>query len=191
MSFFELGQYKVDIDVDRTRDFYEQASVISEGCTCAGCLNFESAVNTLPLEVRDFFTKIGVDLQKACEVYVNCGNDDGTLSYGGFLHICGTLCEGESAWIKKSETLSYLNEEMMFRVTDSFRISVQESCSRLEDDFPEPALQVEISADIPWVLEENNPYLFLGQISDGALRANEKNIVDWVKRILKRKNNNN
>ncbi len=38
-----------------------------------------------------FSTDIGVDMRKACECYVN---DDGTLFYGGFYHLCGILSEG-------------------------------------------------------------------------------------------------
>ena len=45
---FEIGQYRLDIDVPKTRQFYETADVVSKSCSCDGCLNFERAVSKLP-----------------------------------------------------------------------------------------------------------------------------------------------
>lgn len=41
---FKFGQYKVDIDVEKTKNFYENAEPVSKSCSCDGCLNFEKAV---------------------------------------------------------------------------------------------------------------------------------------------------
>ena len=40
-----------------------------------------------------------------CECHVNAAADDGTVFYGGFYHLCGTLLDGEllsNGWVKFS-----------------------------------------------------------------------------------------
>lgn len=103
---FQFGQHQVDIDVDKTRSFYENAPFISEGCSCSGCRNYEKVIKALPPEVTVFFD-LGVDMRKVSEVYVNCTNSNGTLFYGGFYHLCGTLLAGKSAWVPKSPSTSH------------------------------------------------------------------------------------
>ncbi len=155
---FTFGQYKVDIDVDKTRQFYTAAKLVSEGCSCSGCRNYEKAVSFLPKKILDFFAVLGVDMRKIAEVYVNCRNTDGTLLYGGFYHLCGTLLAGTSAWTPVDPTISHWEEAQAFKISADFEVSFQSECHLLEKDFPLSALQLEISANIPWVLSEENTY---------------------------------
>ena len=155
---FEFGQYQIDVDVEKTKTFYTKANVVSDGCSCDGCRNYERAIGTLSHEIISFFDKLGVDMKKVCEVYVNCKNSDGTLLYGGFCHICGVLLLGENEWVSDSASASHWEDGKSFPITDSFHISFQKECSLLENEFPLPALQMEISANIPWVLPEDNRY---------------------------------
>ena len=90
---FEFGSYKADIDVEKTRHFYKNAESVSKRCSCDGCTNFEEAVAVLPQSVIKFFADLGIDMRKVCECYVNITNDNGTLLYGGFYHVCGTLLD--------------------------------------------------------------------------------------------------
>ena len=50
---FESGVYQLDIDVDRTQQFYENEDY--EFCTCAGCRNFAQAYSLIPDAVQGFF----------------------------------------------------------------------------------------------------------------------------------------
>lgn len=155
---FEFSGYKVDVEVERTRAFYEQAEPVSKGCSCAGCRNFEQAADLLPQPVRAFFSNLGIDMKKACECYVNCRREDGSLFYGGFYHVYGTILHGSSAWVNINENMKYWNEELTFPVSENFHVSFQDGIDLLEDKFPRPVLQLEFSADIPWALKEENPY---------------------------------
>ena len=56
----ETELYKLDIDVERTRQFYESAPY--DACQCAGCRNFCRAYQTLPAHVPDFFQRLGIRL---------------------------------------------------------------------------------------------------------------------------------
>ena len=84
---FQFGEYKIDVDVEKTRQFYDRAKTVSEGCQCDGCLNFERAVDKLPQNIRDFFSALGVDMKKICECYVYCAKDENTLYYGALPHL--------------------------------------------------------------------------------------------------------
>lgn len=81
---FHIGENIVDIDVEMTKKFYQQAIKIADECQCQGCRNYDIAVDFLPKAVRDFFDMIGVDMKKPAEVYVNCENKNNILFYGGF-----------------------------------------------------------------------------------------------------------
>ncbi len=155
---FIFGNYTVDIDVEKTRQIYTLLPPITQGCNCDGCQNFEKAVDVLPNAARAFFDDLGIDLKKIAECYVNCKNEDGTLLYGGFCHVCGTLIEGENAWVSISETHSYYNTNLAYPLSDNFRISFQENCFMIEKQFKAPILQIEFEATIPWVLNKENTY---------------------------------
>ncbi len=156
---FQLGYYKIDVDIERTRDFYQSLSEVSSGCYCGGCRNYEIAVDTLPEEVTCFFDSLGIDMKKIREVYVNCSHDDKTVYYGGFYHLCGTVLEGESAWKPVNSSLSHWDEELTYKISDNFNVSFSNACHLVEENHPLPIMQLEIAADLPWVLEEDNPYV--------------------------------
>ena len=149
----EIGKYKLDIDIEKTRHFYEKAAAVSETCSCDGCQNFGKAVDTLPDMVREFFSNLGIDLRKMCECYVLGVNENGTLLYGGFSHICGKLLKGECSRQQAD------NDGPVFYITPDFSVSFREETDLLEPDFPAPVIQLEFSADIPWVLDKDNSYL--------------------------------
>jgi len=155
---FTFGKFTVNIDVEKTKQIYKKLPLISQGCNCDGCQNFEKAVDLLSQEVRSFFDNCGIDLKRIVECYVNCKNDDGSLLYGGFCHLCGTLVQGENAWVKTSETHSYYNSDLAYHLDDSFCVSFQEECFFVEEQFEAPMLQIEFVANIPWVLNKENTY---------------------------------
>lgn len=154
-----FNQYIVDIDVDKTRIFYQTAENIRDGCDCSGCRNFEKALPHLQQEVNLVFDKMGIDIKKPREVYVNCLNPDGTLFYAGFYHICGKLISGSSPWKEIDEMSKSLDENALFKINKDFKIAFQEQVDLLEENFPLPVIQLEFFANIPWVLNEENTYL--------------------------------
>lgn len=158
----QFGSYMLDIDIQRTILFYEKANTVSTGCSCPGCRNYEKAAESLPDEIKCFFNALGIDGKKPAEVYVNRVYPDGLVSYGGFYHICGRLLRGESAWITekrhKKAVTSYWDTSKTYSVSKDFHVSFQEDCSLVEDGFPKPVLQMEIEANIPWVLDEPNSF---------------------------------
>lgn len=153
-----FGQYEADINVKKTKFFYDNAAeLISKGCDCQGCRNYEKAVESFSAEVKEFFDSLGVDAKRSCEVITNCKNPDGTVSCYILYHLCGKLLRGNSAWTR-DDNESKWDGNQTFKVTEDFGASFEERCVLVEDGFPHPVLQLEIHARIPWVLEEENDY---------------------------------
>ena len=150
--FFTFNNYTVDIDIEKTKETYRSLTYLTERCSCDGCLNFEKAIDQLPVKVRTFFDEIGVDLKKAAECYIIFNNDDGSLLYGGFCHLCGRLIQGESAWVRISDNHSYYNPDLSYHITENFSVSFQEECCMMEAPFNPPILQLEFQATMPSVI---------------------------------------
>ena len=141
---FSFPKFALDIDVEKTQAYYKTAHLVSADCSCSGCRNYEQAIELLPEEVLSFFSQLGIEMKKIREAYVNCTNTDDTVFYGGFYHVCGSIVEGESAYLT---------------IAHNFDVSLKDTCDLLEDSFPIPAIQLEISANMPWVLAEKNDYI--------------------------------
>ena len=93
-----------------------------------------------------------------CECHVNAAADDGTVFYGGFYHLCGTLLDGESAWKKISRNTSRRDNDAACPVSPGFHASFQNEAALLEEGFATPVVQAGFSARIPRVLNQRNPY---------------------------------
>ena len=156
-----IGEYIIDINVEENENYYRKERSISEGCKCDGCQNYELAIQKVSPEISKLFNQFGIDIIKPAEVYVNY-SENNILFYGGFYHICGKIIKGESPWEIVSKTkkcmINHLVEEKMICIDNSFRIAFQKECSLLSESFPEPSIQMEILAYLPWALEKTNTY---------------------------------
>lgn len=151
---FQSEQYKIDVDVERTRCFYEKAVPVNEQCPCDGCQNFAEAIQSLPNSVKTFFSQLGADLKKISECYVLDADTHGNLHYGGICHICGTLLDSDGNTSNGS-----VDPNTLFHVSPDLQIALSEDISLLEEDFPTPVIQLDLYVDLPWVLEKENTYI--------------------------------
>lgn len=150
---FEFGSYRLDIDVEKTRAFYNRAAKVTDGCRCPGCRNYEAWSDSLLEEPKGVMEKMGVRLEKPAEAFVNGVNADGSVFYGGFYHLCGRILEGRrSSW--NASTGCYEVSELHYaELGKGYRAAFTEDVHLPEDGFPEPVIQMEILADLPWLLE--------------------------------------
>lgn len=81
-------------------------------------------------------------------------DENGKVYYNGFYHVCGTRLQGEDCWVETAENLKHLNEDGMYVLDPSFKVSFEESVLMLHEEFPTPVLQIEIDAHLSWVLPE-------------------------------------
>ena len=159
---FRFGNYTLDVDVERTRAFYERDDVktTSEQCVCQGCQNYDGAILTASATVLDFLRSMGIDPRKPAEVFNVTGMQeaDGTIWYNGWFHVCGTLVESpetvnETMHENGSRSLSY-RWELGYRPDPDypFVLLPTREISLLPEGFPAPALELEMDTRLPWVL---------------------------------------
>ena len=158
---FEFGTFKVDVDVERTRRFYETVED-QLGCECAGCRNFRKAYPLLPDAVQAFFRQLGVDIGKPAEATAYNSYDGNLTFYDGFYHICGTILEGREPFIQVDKRHFQLDKNMTINLTPDYFAYFTSKCGLVDEDFPTPVIQLEIQGNIPWVLDEPNPYFYPG-----------------------------
>ncbi len=163
---FTFGPYTLDIDVERTRAFYDRSDVkiTSEQCTCAGCQNYDKAILQAPAAVLDFFQSLGIDPRKPAEVFSVMGgelDENDNVWYNGWYHVCGTMVEGPETVVRTvgENNVNYISKflwERAYRPDPDFPFSMLPVKAKelLHKDFPTPVLQIEIDAHLPWVLSE-------------------------------------
>ncbi len=151
---FTFGGFTVDIDVEKTRRFYEQSmQTLTEGCDCIACQNFVKASTHIAPKIGDFFAQLGVDICKAPDMSAMHGEPDRQiLHYWGFYHLCGTIIDGVN--VRVADGL--IDPEQMYEVVPSCRIWFTDQCALLEPEFPAPIIQMEVEIEVPWVLEEQH-----------------------------------
>ena len=155
---FELGCYVLDIDVERTKAFYARAEMITAGCKCQGCRNYEQWATSLSSEPKCVLERMGVLLEKTPEMYVNGPNHDGTLFYGGFYHLCGTIVRGKDSLTDIEVNKNAFDEGAFVSLTKDFKVAFTDNIALLEKEFPTPVIQMEVLANIPFVLTEHCDY---------------------------------
>jgi len=161
---FTFDKNIIDIDIEKTKEFYEYAKEITAKCTCDGCCNYIKAVDLFPKAVHDFFDAINVDIRKAAEIIPYCSEHNGkSILYGGFYHICGRLLFNSNVWIPTNEKqindFTYrMNQDVMYVIQEGYAIGFCDKYSLLEESFPMPAIQMEIEFHAPWVLDKENDY---------------------------------
>ena len=157
---FRFANFVLDVDVDRTREFYSRDGRWQ--CDCQNCRNYDKAILTAPATVLDFLRSMGIDPRKPAEIYSVKGEleEDGTLWYNGWLHVCGVLVECPKTTcttMGKDNFYAYETNVEYFPDPDySFSILPVKNLALVSKDFPTPVLQLEIDARLPWVLSE--PY---------------------------------
>ncbi|MBR0485757.1 MAG: hypothetical protein IJJ69_13450 [Oscillospiraceae bacterium] len=140
---FHFGDTVAEIDAEATRNYYLNHNFTND-CVCLGCQNFRQWIKFCPPEVREQFQTMGIDDLNWIAEIIPFGTKpedykihNGML-YGGFYHVVGRIIENG----KNSDR----------KLSENFGIFIPEYTSPSLPDFPEPVLQIEICAYIPWVI---------------------------------------
>ena len=154
---FIFDDYKLDIDVNRTRRFYETVDS-HPGCDCAGCRNFCKAYPLIHDAVQGFFRQLGVDIGKPAEMTAYVSRDGNTTLYSGFYHICGSIVKSPKLYTQIDETHFQLDHNATIELIPNHFVYFTDNCALIEEGFPTPIIQLELQTHVPWVLDEPNPY---------------------------------
>ena len=74
---FQIGQCRIYVDTDKTKDFYSKFPKISENCKCGDCKYFEDVIIKKDIRLFTILKSMGVDLDRQPNI-----NPDGICSVG-------------------------------------------------------------------------------------------------------------
>lgn len=155
---FEHDFYSIDADEVRTGAYYARRKY--EGCGCSGCRNFHAAVERMEPTLRAFLEQFGIDPAKPMEMSVLCAPDANTVYYDGWYHLCGEILRGTDAFAKIDAKHFQLRSEAQIQMPNDTVLFFQLNCHLLDPDFPRPSIQMAVTFSLPWVLDEENCYLY-------------------------------
>ena len=92
MTEFVFGPYRLEVDAEATRRWYDTYGDDAGGCDCAYCRNFAAAAGTLPTEAEAFLKPLGLSLRRLGEIG-EYGPRPGGRWYMPMWHIAGRLLE--------------------------------------------------------------------------------------------------
>ncbi|MBQ7380247.1 MAG: hypothetical protein IJW70_11295 [Clostridia bacterium] len=156
---FHLADFIIDVDVERTRAFYERSDVptTSEGCTCSGCQNFDKAILTVPNTVTDFLHSLGIDPRKPVEVFDVTGEReaDGTIWYNGWYHVCGEVVRWPN--FERTENRISISAKDCYQPDRAFRFEViaVPMTDLAHKQMPTPIIELDFDTHLPYVLQES------------------------------------
>ena len=100
---------------------------------------------------------LGIDYQKAAEVYQTHRDDSGLHHYGGWFHFVGEIKSGADAWQQVGKDLNSFSGHLE-RFTDSFSIGFTSRLALVRKPFQgKPLVQLEFAVQVPWVISDAEP----------------------------------
>jgi hypothetical protein len=152
-----FARWSVTSDPESTRKAYAATGVgAPEACGCAPCRNFAAQREvTYPLPALDLFASLGIEPNREAEIYHLARLASGRHLYGGWFHFVGAILDGRDAARQISEKTWQPDLEP---VSDGFDLGFTSRTALVPKPFAGlPVVQVEFSAQVPWILQEDEP----------------------------------
>lgn len=151
---FEFGNFRVDIDVESTKEFYSlHGKNVLEDCGCANCRNYFEAISKVSDNVKNFFLSIGIDPQKTPEATWWNTDENGIAFYSLIFHVVGRIVDAVEIYKSVGDNGFLKMPENFYDIDKGFKVGFTSKNVLLEKDFPKPCIQLEIDAHLPWVLD--------------------------------------
>ena len=148
MERLKIGSWIIEVDVTKTKVFYERQPLISQDWNSIFGENYVLACERFPQEVKELFHSLGIDPRKQGEVNEYKENEDGSHIYGGFYFIVGSLITGPNFWINSEE-----DSMPNFETINGIQIAFTDELAMSPDaDLPRPVIQLEFQLNVPWLL---------------------------------------
>ncbi|WP_088011329.1 hypothetical protein [Gottfriedia acidiceleris] len=140
-----IGKWLIEVDIDRTREFYNKDM---EVCNCLYCKNYLEAIMYFKTTVTDIFEKLGINPIKPAHLSQLPTEVKARRLYLGNYFFVGRVLEGELC------TNSNFNKMNTIEI-ENFIFGFSEELEFLPEGLPNPILQISFEANIPWILKEN------------------------------------
>jgi len=140
-----FNDWIIEVDVDRTSKFYNGINDEIH-CDCLDCQNYRMYLSKNDA-VWSFFQNLGVNPFNDGD-YTSYGIlENERLLYQGVYHIVGQILSGPTIITDKWSNVKLIKVE-------DFNIGFSYELRCVHADFPEPIVQLEFEANLPWLLEK-------------------------------------
>ncbi|PQD97152.1 hypothetical protein CYL18_04570 [Pradoshia eiseniae] len=136
----KIANWLVEADISKTREFYNKGISV---CDCLDCKNFVEACKHLDTSVAIFFNNLGINPAMPANLSIFPTKETMIKQYIGNYHFVGKVLKGE-----------FNTFENAFEIK-SFMFDFSDDLAFVPEDFPDPVLQLDFDAEIPWVLDEH------------------------------------
>jgi hypothetical protein len=150
MEQIKVGSWLIEIDVIKTKEFFQKYHLITEDCGCDYCSNYVLTCDSFPKDIMNTFNILGIDPRKEGEIYECIDNEDGIHLYGGFYHIVGRIIDGPDLWKPSEETEEFSSPHHIDH--NHIEIGFSKKLTLVPDNFPKPVIQFEFEMNVPWLL---------------------------------------
>lgn len=141
-----IGQWIINVDTKATRTLCAGAPESLAPCDCAACRNFRRSAGYMPLGAAAMLRAMGVDPLNPAEQWAYGPQEGGrTWLYGASWRLCGRIISGPRGQACAGEV-------------DGVRYSIGTQPVRAYQKLCEPALRLEVTLPLPWLLEEEIVY---------------------------------
>ncbi|WP_426445364.1 hypothetical protein ACP26L_18860 [Paenibacillus sp. S-38] len=150
MKQFTIAGWIIEVDVDKTSEYYASERTHAEACSCIYCRNYVMAFETIPKSVLIFLNSLGIDpIKQVGEIFESCRNENGSHLYHGWYHVVGRIIQGIDCMVPPTNW-----REIDLYIVDGIKFGFTNKLELVAENFPEPTIQLEFEANIPWVLNE-------------------------------------
>jgi hypothetical protein len=157
MRSVSFGRWTVNCDAEVTKNAYAAIKIgAPEECPCDPCDNFVAQRSkAYPQTALDLFRSLGIEANREAEIYHMARLNSGKHLYGGWFHFVGEILSGEDAAVPVAENVW---KPSLDSVTDDFSLGFTKKVGMVPKSFQGFQLvQLEFTAQLPWLLEKNEP----------------------------------
>jgi hypothetical protein len=157
MTEVHFGRWLLSTDREATSGAYARVPVGGpEECGCEPCQNFVVARKQIyPVEALTVFDQLGVRFDREAEVYHMARLQSGKHLYGGWFHFVGSILNGADAAKPIGENLWQPDLE---KIGEDFSLGFSSRLGMVPEPFRGlPLVQVEFTANGPWVISAKEP----------------------------------
>ena len=152
MGAVRVSNWVVEVDpIETSRAHAARPKGSPESCDCLHCRNFVAARPTVyPVEFTELLDVLGVPADRESEIWHGGEVAPGRHFYGGWFHFVGTVIEGQDCLLDNGSI-------ELTKLSSSFSVGVTRRPGLVPETFStSKVVQLEFSAEVPWVLDE--PY---------------------------------
>ncbi|GAB2685887.1 hypothetical protein GCM10027037_04410 [Mucilaginibacter koreensis] len=149
VQIIKYREWTFEVDPETTSLLYQNVAASgTEECACGNCKYFLSIKSDVyPLEIKDLFVKLGIDITKEYEV-CDLGDQATTYVYSGWFHFVGRILDGNDDTIQENAgRFNYKKVNGVFDIGFTTKISAS-----FFDNNEYPLVQVEFLTTVPYPL---------------------------------------